>query len=145
MRSLRLALFTLLLFAMPALAEPPVFQTDGVAIRGYDPVAYFVGGQPTAGSPDITAEYAGATWRFATTENRALFLLDPVKYAPQYGGYCAYGMTVGQKVPIDPDAWSIVDGKLYLNNSMKVHELWSVDPAGNIETADSKWPSVKDQ
>ncbi len=150
MRLLRLALAALLFLATPALAtsalaQPPVFQADGAAIRGYDPVAYFATGQPTPGSPEITAEYDGATWRFATAENRALFLLEPAKYAPQYGGYCAYGMTVGQKVPVDPAAWSIVEGRLYLNNSLKVRESWSKDPAGNIGKADAEWPQVRDQ
>lgn len=145
MRLLRLALAALLFLATPALAQPPVFQTDGAAIRGYDPVAYFTTGQPTPGSPDITADYDGATWRFATAENRALFLLEPAKYAPQYGGYCAYGMTVGQKVPVDPAAWSIVEGRLYLNNSLAVRESWSKDPAGNIGKADAAWPKVRDQ
>ncbi len=141
----RLALAALLFLATPALAQPPVFQTDGVAIRGHDPVAYFTTGQPTPGAADITTDYGGATWRFATAENRALFLLEPAKYAPQYGGYCAYGMTVGQKVPVDPAAWSIVDGKLYLNNSLAVRDRWSQDPAGNIGKADGEWSAVKNQ
>ena len=149
LRLLPLVLALSLVAAAPSLAHAvaPINASffSNVAIEGTDPVAFFTEGRVVAGRSDITTTYRGAVWQFATAEHRDMFTQDPERFAPQYGGYCAYGMTVGQKVPIDPEAWSIVEGKLYLNTSLKVHELWSVDPASNIATADSKWPSVKDR
>ena len=145
-RTLLLAATLLLASTGYAAALDPVWSNwRGLAVAGYDPVAYFTDGKAVEGSSDFTAEWKGATWRFASAAHRDQFKAEPEKYAPQYGGYCAYGMTVGQKVPVDPAAWSIVEGRLYLNNSLKVREAWSQDPAGNIGKADAAWPKVRDQ
>ncbi len=120
--------------------KPYVYQTDEhVAIKGYDPVAYFVDGTPTKGDPAFTADYQGATWHFANAANRDRFVAEPETYAPAYGGYCAYGMAQGGKVPIDPDAWKIVDGTLYLNVNQKIQGWWQEDIPGFIQKADANW------
>ena len=95
------------------------------------------------GKPEFTARHEGATYRFGSAANRDDFLAGPAKYAPQYGGYCAYGMASGYKAPIEPDAWTIVDGKLYLNYNQSVRDRWSSDIPGFIRKADANWPSVR--
>lgn len=127
----------------PAMAaEPPVFERRGAAINGYDPVAYFTDGAPVEGDPAITSTWNGAEWRFATAENKATFDADPEAYAPQYGGYCAYAVANGYTAKTDPDAWSIEDGKLYLNFSRRVRRLWLEDVPGHIAAGDANWPKV---
>lgn len=130
--------------ATPALAgKPEVFKdAKQVAINGYDPVAYFTMEKPVAGTAEHDSMYMGATFLFASAENKALFDADPTRYAPQYGGYCAYAVSKGYTAKTDPDAWSIVDGKLYLNYSRAVRSLWSVNIPANIEKADANWPDV---
>ena len=132
-------ILSLLLFAGTAVAqksqEAPVFSTRSGAIDGYDPVAYFTSGQPAEGQPDITFEWKGATWHFASPENRDLFAENPEQYAPQFGGWCAYGWAQGYPARIDPDAWSIVDGKLYLNYNRKVQQKWEENREAYIEAA----------
>jgi len=131
------------LAAVPALAVEPVNRNrGGVAIEGYDPVAYFERGAPVEGSADHTFEWRGATWRFASAAHRELFAAEPGKYAPQYGGYCAYAVAKGTTAGIDPEAWQIVDGKLYLNYSKKVQRQWEEDVPGNIAKADANWPKI---
>ncbi len=138
-----LSLAALSLGTAPARAEKPaIFAVDGVAIRGYDPVAYFTLGRPTKGSPTYAHAWKGATWHFATAEHRDLFKAAPEKYAPQYGGYCAYGVSYGAAPPIDPEAWRIVEGKLYLNYSKSVQATWEKDIPGYIRKADANWPAV---
>ena len=134
--------------ALPAAALAAGFDvnvtTTDLALRGYDPVSYFTDGAPTPGEIDITAEHQGATYRFASAEHKAMFEADPAKYAPQYGGYCAFGLAQGYKFDGDPQVWKIVDDKLYLNLSSKVSTIWQQDVPGNIENADAKWQMVKD-
>ena len=120
-------------------------EESGLAIHGYDPVAYFIDGKAVEGKADVTAEHNGATYRFATAEHRSQFLADPEKYLPQYGGYCAYGTSVGKKFNGDPTAWRIVDGKLYLNLSADVQRKWLEDVPGRISEADKNWPNIADQ
>lgn len=117
-------------------------SSSGYAIRGTDPVAYFVEGKVVPGTSEYESEWNGATWRFANAENLALFVEDPEAYAPQYGGYCAQALSEGNVVSTDPEAWKIVDGKLYLNYSPEVQEQWVQDIEGNIELADDMWPDV---
>ena len=115
------------------------------AIKGADPVAYFSlqqGADAIKGSKAISAEWNGATWHFANEENRSTFLANPEKYAPQYGGYCAFAVSHGFTKPTDPDAWRIVDGKLYLNLSKGIQKKWLKDVPGNIKRADANWPKV---
>jgi len=118
-------------------------DSSGVALKGYDPVAYFTEGKPVQGRPELTASHEGAAYRFANAANRDAFAAAPGKYAPQYGGHCAYGMASGYKAPIEPDAWTIVEGKLYLNYNQSVRSRWSADIPGFIRKADANWPSVR--
>jgi YHS domain-containing protein len=116
---------------------------SGVAIKGYDPVAYFTQKMPVKGSDMYELEWEGAKWRFASMANLDLFRGDPAKYAPRYGGYCAYGVAVGGLYNIKPEAWSIVDGTLYLNKNLRIRETWRKDIPGYIEKADANWPGLK--
>lgn len=133
------------LFTLPALAEAvaPVFSTFlGGAIRGYDPVAYFTEGRPVEGKRAFSLKWMNATWYFSSARHRDLFRANPEKYAPQYGGYCAYAVSQGYTASIDPEAWKIVDGKLYLNYSKSVQKRWMADIPGNIKLADKNWPRI---
>jgi YHS domain-containing protein len=126
-------------------ADDAVYQSFlGTAIDGTDPVAYFTEGRPVEGSSDFTHEWNGATWRFSSEENRATFAASPEKYAPQYGGYCAWAVSQGYTASTDPEAWKIVDGKLYLNYNKSVQQTWEGDIPGNIAAADGNWPKVLD-
>jgi hypothetical protein len=146
LRRLALALVAVvgLASAAHAAAELNVTPT-GLALRGYDPVAYFKAGKPTPGLFDVTAVHKGATYRFASEESKAEFLRDPDRYLPQYGGYCAFGTAMGKKVDGDPEVWRIVDGRLYLNLAPKVATLWQKDVPGNIERANGNWERIKDK
>jgi YHS domain-containing protein len=128
-------------FAVGAPSSPvaAVNTADGVALKGYDPVAYFTTGQPTPGVEQHTYLWKGTTYRFASSENLERFKSDPEKYLPQYGGYCAYAMSINRIADIDPDRWAVIEGKLYLNNNFFAHSLWSVNKSGNITSADKHW------
>ena len=127
----------------PAAAVSPVNATlFGTAVDGTDVVAYFTEGRPLEGSREHVFEWRGASWRFASAEHRELFAADPERYAPQYGGYCAYAVSQGTTAGIDPEAWKIVDGKLYLNLNKDVQKLWERDVAGYIAEADAHWPRL---
>ena len=129
--------------AMPVLAgENPVYAEAGVAINGYDPVAYFKAGEPVAGSVAHATEWNGAKWLFSNEENKSEFVKKPDEFAPQYGGYCAYAVSRGYTASTDPDAWTIHDGKLYLNYNKAVRLLWSRDIPGHVSSADGNWPGV---
>ena len=134
--------------ALPAAALAAGFDvnvtTTDLALRGYDPVSYFTDGAPTPGEIDITAEHQGAIYRFASAEHKAMFEAAPEKFAPQYGGYCAFGLAQGYKFDGDPQVWKIVDDRLYLNLSPKVSTIWQENVPGNIRNADEKWQMVKD-
>ena len=117
----------------------------GLALRGYDPVAYFTDGKPVIGTATYTAIHNGATYRFATEENLKAFSANPEHYVPQYGGYCAFGVAVGAKFDGDPELWKIVDDKLYLNLNPDIQEQWEKDVAGHITKAGTNWPVIKDK
>ncbi|WP_420860364.1 YHS domain-containing (seleno)protein [Algirhabdus cladophorae] len=130
-------------YALPAFAmTPKIYATDGVAINGYDPVAYFTQSAPVEGVAEHTSMLDGATFRFANADNKALFDSDPAKYAPQYGGYCAYAVSKGGTASTSPNAWTVHEGKLYLNYNRTVRGIWSRDIPGNITKADANWPNV---
>jgi YHS domain-containing protein/quercetin dioxygenase-like cupin family protein len=118
------------------------FEVDGVALRGFDVVAYFDVGKPVPGRKAFSHTYRGSDFLFASDENREKFAANPEKYAPQYGGFCALGTANGYKVATEPDAFKIVDGKLYFNYNRKVLELWTQDQPGNIARANENWPKV---
>lgn len=127
-------------------AGPDVNATvTGLALRGYDPVAYFTDGKPVMGDFTITAEHNGATYRFVSEEHKARFIGNPTKYLPQYGGFCAFGTAQGYKVDGDPNVWKIVDDKLYLNLAPPVAERWLQDVPGHIKSANGNWPGIKDR
>lgn len=118
-------------------------DTAGVALRGHDPVAYFTVGAPTPGVPEFTASHDGATYRFASAANRDAFTKEPAKFAPQYGGFCAFAAAVNKKFDADPAVWKIVDGKLYMNFNADVSKKWNADVPGHIKKADVNWTSIK--
>jgi YHS domain-containing protein len=122
-----------------------VFVSHSQAIRGYDAVAYFTEGKPVKGNEKLSFQWKNATWLFSSKENLDAFSKEPEKYAPQFGGYCAYGMSEGHKAPTDPNAWTIVEGKLYLNYSPKVKEMWIKNPSERIEMANKNWTTLKDK
>ncbi len=146
----RAALLTLILGTGVALSkqEPPeavvplsyaVNAVGGVAIHGYDPVAYLIDHEAVPGSPEFAAGWRDVEWRFSSARNRALFLADPVRYAPQYGGFGAYGAALGKAYDVDPTVFDVVDGRLYLHRNDRVRELWLRNPGGYIAEADETW------
>ncbi len=137
-----LILLVTLLWAIPAPAITPVNRSliGGVAIKGYDPVAYFTDGHPVKGSREFTFTWNDATWQFASAAHRDLFARDPAAYAPQYGGYCAWAVSQGYTAGIDPASWKIVAGKLYLNYDPDVQARWAQDIPGFIAKAEKNWP-----
>ena len=144
-RRTTLALLMISPFANAARAEVIFTDEDGLAIRGTDPVAYFTHGKPVKGSAEFGASHKGGTWRFASAENRDMFTADPETFAPQYGGFCAYAAAQNAKATINPKAWTIVDGKLYLNYSKGVRRRWRKDIPGYIAKADANWPTLQTQ
>lgn len=143
-RSLRLAAALVLFATAAGAALAPVNRTlfGGLAIDGYDPVAYFLDGRPVAGRKEFSFEWRGATWRFASAAHRDLFASRPEAYAPQYGGYCAWAVSQGYTAGIDPAAWTIHDGKLYLNYDLDVQERWRRDVPGHVAKGDVNWPKL---
>lgn len=120
------------------------YKPSGTAIRGYDTVAYFTDGRPVEGTDEFTSDWDGATWRFASRAHKELFDADPARYAPQYGGYCAYGVVQDSLVKIEPELWTIVDDKLYLNYDDDVQKDWEKDIPGFIAEADRKFQGLID-
>lgn len=124
-------------------AQSNFFTTDGVAIGGYDPVAYFLLDAPVKGNPEFIWVWNEATWYFQSDKNRELFKNNPEQYAPQFGGFCAYGVSRNYKVKSEPDAWSIVNGKLYLNYNSEVRKKWLTDKEAYIQRAEANWVHLK--
>lgn len=137
-------------FTVPAMAAPPINDLaaglvgarTSFAILGFDPVAYFTLGKPVKGDDAFMHVWKGAKWLFASAENRALFIADPERYAPQYGGYCAYGVARGRLVSIEPDKFAVINGKLYLNFNADVQAKWSLDPVRYITEANVRFPEL---
>ena len=133
-----------LLLPGAALAKPEINESfiGGVAIEGTDAVAYFTEGRAVEGASQFTHSWKGAKWRFKDAANRDAFAANPQKFAPQFGGYCAWAVSQGYTANIEPEAWTIHDGKLYLNYSKSVRGQWSEDIPGNIEKGRANWPKV---
>lgn len=140
-----------LILATPALSllprtaaarEPETYQELGVAIDGTDPVGYVTQGKPIPGSADHALDWKGATWHFASADNRAAFEGDPNRYAPVFGGYCAYAASKGYLAPTMPEAWTLHEGRLYLNANLRARELWLEDIPGNIAKGLANWPGI---
>ena len=131
------------MMSSPAIAATPeIYASGGVAINGYDVVAYFRDAAPVIGDAAHHFDWKGTTWHFANTDNRDAFAKAPEEFAPQYGGYCAYALSKGAIAKTSPDAWTVHDGKLYLNYDTSVRSLWQRDIPGNIALADANWPAV---
>lgn len=137
-----LCIAILIQFSLQAQKSATFIQSDK-AIRGYDPVSYFSESKPVKGNDKWVYDWNNANWYFSSLQNLELFKANPEKYAPQYGGYCAYGLSNGYKAPTDADAWTIENGKLYLNYNTEVRELWNKERKERIEKADKNWPRVK--
>lgn len=135
-------LAVLALGPVAAQRSPRVFAENGVAIRGFDPVAYFTESRPVKGDPQFHHHWHGATWHFASARHRDLFAAHPERYAPAYGGFCAWAVSEGYTAPIDPQAWRIVDGRLFLNYDMSVQRRWETDIPGRIRRGDTNWPGI---
>ncbi len=119
------------------------FSAEKLVIKGYDPVAYFTTGKPVKGLKDFEHQWMDGTYRFSNKENLELFKKTPEKYAPQYGGYCSYAVSQGYTAPVDPEAWDIVNGRLYLNYSKSVQKKWREKRDEYIAAADKNWPELK--
>jgi len=115
---------------------------NGIALQGYDPVAYFTDGGPVKGTQELSASYNGATYYFASAEHKAQFEKEPGKYAPRFGGYCAFAVSRGDTAPISVDAFQIIHGQLVLQHSKNVLERWQEDPEGNFKKATANWPEI---
>ena len=133
------------LFMMQSIAFSADPTDFGVAVQGYDLVGYFADHKPVKGNGDHVVVHDGLNYLFASDEHKKMFEANPDKYLPQYGGWCAFGTAVGKKIPSDPLAWTIVDGKLYLNLNDRVQKIWSKDIPGYIKKADANWPKIKDK
>jgi YHS domain-containing protein len=147
-RSLALGLLFLttpLYAGVPGSTSAVNLDAGGLALRGYDPVAYFETGKATHGSAKISASYASAQYWFATQAHRKAFLKHPTKYIPQFGGFCAVGTSYGEKVDVDPETGKVVNGRLYLNNGPRAQEIFDKDPDNTISRAEKNWPTVKDK
>jgi hypothetical protein len=149
-RHVRTALGALVLslsFSLAVVAgrQPARYLDRGLALSGYDAVAYFTESRAVKGSPEFEVPWDGARWRFVSAANRDRFLREPARFAPQFGGYCAYAVSQGHTATADPEAWSVVDGALYVNYSPSVKKTWEKDIAGYIRQAKANWPGVLDK
>ena len=143
MNFLKIALIPILVFAFgTSTADTLQYSTENGAIDGYDPVSYFTDDRAERGSADHTAKWNDAVWHFTSNAHRELFIANPEKYAPQYGGFCALGMAHGGDVPTNPEAWTIHDGKLYLNMIKEVSTTWRYNPDKLVKRADLKWKAL---
>ncbi len=140
----------LIALALPAILFATIIQaqtiqynnSNGIAIKGYDPVAYFLQNKAVEGKNDLSFEWSGSTWEFSSQANLDSFKIQPQKYVPQYGGFCAYGLSENHLSPTDPTAFTIVGDKLYLNYNAKVKAMWLKDKDNRIKVADANWPTI---
>jgi YHS domain-containing protein len=142
MKAFSISLLALVLSAASYAQDVKFYNTKGTAINGYDPVAYFLQNKAVEGTDSYATDWSGSKWKFISQANLDSFKIAPEKYAPQYGGYCAYGCSENHKAPTDPNAFTIVGNKLYLNYSLKVKEFWLKDTVGKIKAADGYWPAL---
>ncbi len=142
-----IALSVAMVFAGVAMAADKDMNADAndVAISGYDTVAYFNKNMPVQGNDKFTAVYKNTIYKFSSAQNRDAFRANPEKFAPQFGGYCAMGVAMEKKLDVDPMAWRVVDGKLYLNLNIEVQTKWASDIPGHLKTAQQNWPEIKDK
>ena len=134
---------TILVSTLSFAAEETQQDANGVILGGHDAVSYFTADKPVKGYAGISTVHDGAIYHFSSEANRDAFNANPGKYAPQYGGFCAYGAAIGAKFPIDPSVYAIVDNKLYVNNSANVSKIWTAKQAKAIKLADTKWTKIR--
>jgi len=138
-----LLIVLLALWSFSAIAQKDqVYSNSQGAIKGYDPVAYFKASKPVKGKEGISYQWKGANWHFASEENRDAFKANPEAYAPQFGGYCAYAVSEGYTAKIEPEAWKVVNGKLYLNYNLNIKKKWEANQAERIKKAEANWPAA---
>ncbi len=147
MKHILKSIAALLLLSATALAGNLVNVSGAskAAVSGYDTVAFFTDSKPVNGSPFISAEHKGATYFFATEDHKKLFVANPEKYAPQFGGFCAFGVAIDKLFPVDISTWQVRDGKLYLNLNPDILKKFNEDLAGNVAKADKNWPGLVKQ
>ena len=136
-----LLVFTMLVVVSAIMSAKELQNLDGngVAIQGYDPVAFFLDGRPIKGNPQFQSQYHGAKYYFANGEHKASFDKEPAKYEPQFGGYCAYGASRGNKAPVKIETWQIVDGRLLMQYDLDVKSKFNQDQQQNLRKADQNW------
>jgi len=145
MNKLFLYLF-LFVFSLAASAKEALNVDDsGLALQGYDPVAYFTDSKPVKGSPDFTAIYKGAKYQFASAEHKAAFEKEPAQFEPQFGGICGYAASINKLAPIQPEFFQVLHGRLVLQHNEKAWDLWHQDVEGNLKKADANWPTLSQQ
>ena len=145
MKTMKMFLLLLLLGSIPAFAQTKTLlnlDKNGIAIKGYDPVAFFTQNQPVKGRPEFESKYHGARYLFASAEDKATFDANPAKYEPQFGGFCAYGASKGHKAPIKIEAWQIVNGRLLMQYDLGAKKDFNKDQQGNLQKADKNWPGI---
>ncbi len=135
----------LTLFSLTAVAQAAGHTNSTPAVQGYDVVSYQAEKRPVRGNGHFTAVHDGETYIFSSQENLETFKTDPERYVPAYGGYCAYGVSVGKKFVGDPEVWRVVDNRLYLNLDANVQDAWLKDVPGRIKAADEKWQEIKNK
>ena len=146
MKTFLLSLGALIAFGALAPADEVInIDKNGLALQGYDPVAYFTDGKPVKGSPQFTAAYKGAKYRFASAEHKQLFEKSPTKYEPQFGGFCGYAASINKLAPIEVEYFQVLHDRLILQHNKKAWDLWHKDVEGNLKKADSKWPTLSQQ
>ena len=144
-QAITIAALSLLLMMKVQAQKSEVFAPAGKAIKGYDPVAFFKESKPVKGADSLAYQWKDANWYFSNQQNLDSFKMNPAKYAPQFGGYCAYGTAQGHKAPTETDTWTIVDGKLYFNYNGKVKEAWMKNQPTLIDKANQNWPGLKNK
>ncbi len=118
---------------------------QGVAIQGYDPVAFFTQGKPVKGQSQFESSYKGAKYLFASAEDKATFDANPAKYEPQFGGFCAYAVSEGHTAPVKVEAFMIVNGRLLMQYDLDIRKTFEKDPQGRLAKADKNWPAIVDK
>ncbi len=146
MKTFLLYLAGLVAFAVLAPAAEVInIDKSGLALQGYDPVAYFTDGKPVKGLPEFTATYKGATYQFASAEHKQLFEKSPAKYEPQFGGFCGYATSINKLAPIEVQYFQLLHDRLILQHNEKAWKLWHQDVEGNLKKADANWPTLSQQ
>ncbi len=146
MKKLLVAFIAIAVLSTVAVAKDLLnVDSNGVAIQGYDPVAFFTDNRPVKGNAQFQSEYHGAKYYFASAEHKTVFDKEPTKFEPQFGGFCAYGASRGNKAPVKIEAWQIVDGRLLMQYDLDVKNSFNKDQAGNLRKADQNWPGLAEK